>query len=164
MPSWNADQYLKFEEERTQPCRDLVARLAEDGVNSIVDLGCGPGNSTRILAQRWPNARITGIDSSASMIEVARQEQPQYRWIVADIVEWASKEPELFDIVFSNAALQWVQDHAATYPKLFARVKPGGAFAMQIPSDVNSLPHRMMREVAPPNLNVKEWHAYPAAF
>jgi trans-aconitate 2-methyltransferase len=164
MPTWNADQYLKFEEERTQPCRDLAARLPEGGVRSVVDLGCGTGNSSRILAQRWPDAKITGIDSSASMIGVARQEQPRHRWIASDIAEWASSERELFDIVFSNAALQWVPDHAAVYPKLFARVSPAGAFAVQIPSDFNSLPHRIMREVAPPNLNAKEWHAHPAAF
>src|ERR1051326_5641780 len=127
MPTWNADQYLKFEEERTRPCRDLVTRLPEDGVNSMVDLGCGPGNSTRILAQRWPGARITGIDNSASMIEVARREQPAHRWVVRDIVQWTSDEQELFDIVFSNAALQWVPDHAAVYPSLFERVKAGGA-------------------------------------
>jgi trans-aconitate 2-methyltransferase len=164
MPTWNADQYLKFEEERTQPCRDLAARLLTDPVESIVDLGCGPGNSTRILTRKWPAARITGVDSSTSMIDVARREQPQHRWVVSDIVQWASKEHELFDVVFSNAALQWVPDHAAVYPQLFARVRPGGVFAVQIPSDFNSPPHRLMRAIAPPDLQVKEWHAHSAAF
>jgi trans-aconitate 2-methyltransferase len=164
MPTWNADQYLKFEEERTQPCRDLAARLPSHGVRSVVDLGSGPGNSTRILAERWPNARITGVDNSASMIDVARWEQPQHRWVVSDITRWSSEEHEQFDIVFSNAALQWVPDHAEVYPSLFARVAPGGAFAVQIPSDVHSLPHRMMREIAPPDLKVREWHAHPAGF
>jgi trans-aconitate 2-methyltransferase len=176
MPTWNADQYLKFEEERTQPCRDLVARLPAAGasaiersvnqgsVRSIVDLGCGPGNSTRILAEKWPWARISGIDNSASMIDVARREQPQRRWVVSDIVEWAVNEHELFDIVFSNAALQWVPDHATVYPQLIARVAPGGVMAVQIPSDIDSPPHRMMRENAPPDLNIREWHAHPAAF
>jgi trans-aconitate 2-methyltransferase len=164
MPTWNADQYLKFAEERTQPCRDLAARLPTGDIRSIIDLGCGPGNSTRILGERWPNARITGIDNSPSMIDVASREQPQHRWIASDIVQWASEEREQFDIVFSNAALQWVPDHAALYPRLFARVGAGGAFAVQIPSNFNSPPHRMMREIASPQMDVKEWHAHPPGF
>ena len=164
MPTWNADQYLKFADERAQPCRDLVARIAVDGVRSIVDLGCGPGNSTRILAERWPTAQTIGVDDSVSMIDVARREQPKRLWAARDITQWASEEKGLFDVVFSNAALQWAPDHASLYPKLFDRVAPGGAFAVQIPSDVHSLPHRIMREVAPPDLKVKEWHAHPAAF
>jgi trans-aconitate 2-methyltransferase len=164
MPTWNADQYLKFEEERTQPCRDLAARLPADGIRSVADLGCGPGNSTRILADKWPDAAITGVDNSASMIDVARREQPQYRWVVRDITEWASEEREQFDVVFSNAALQWVPDHAALYPRVFARVRSGGSLAVQIPSDINSPPHRLMRETAPAGLNVREWHAHPPGF
>jgi trans-aconitate 2-methyltransferase len=164
MPSWNADQYLKFEEERTQPCRDLAARLPVESVRSIVDLGCGPGNSTRILAEKWPNARITGVDNSASMIDVARREQPEHQWVVSDITQWSADEREHFDAVFSNAALQWVPDHATLYPRLFARVAPGGSIAVQIPSDFNSLPHRLMREVASPDLKVKEWHAHSPGF
>src|SRR5262249_47874356 len=89
MPIWNADQYLKFAEERTQPCRDLAARVSLPEVKSIIDLGCGPGNSTAILAERWPDAQISGLDSSASMIDVARREQPKHEWIVSDITDWA---------------------------------------------------------------------------
>src|SRR5262249_20280673 len=136
MPTWNADQYLKFAEERTQPCRDLAVRVSLANLKTIVDLGCGPGNSTQILAERWPAARITGVDNSVSMIDVARAEQPQHRWVVADIVRWASGVGEQFDLVFSNAALQWVPDHSVLYPRLFAHVAPGGALAIQIPSDV----------------------------
>ena len=170
MPTWNADQYLKFAEERTQPCRDLAARISLPDVRTIMDLGCGPGNSTNVLAQRWPNAEITGLDNSPSMIEAARREQPQHRWIVSDITEWAadpSNQGEQFDVVFSNASLQWVPDHASVYPKLFARVAPGGAFAAQIPADLNARPHELMREIASPRMNVmnvKEWHANPPGF
>jgi len=164
MPTWNADQYLKFAEERTQPCRDLALRVAVRDVNAIVDLGSGPGNSTQILAERWPSAQITGVDNSASMIEVARREQPRHRWLVSDIVQWALQEREQFDVVFSNAALQWVPDHAALYPRLFARVASGGALAVQIPSDINSPPHRLMRELASCDMDVKEWHADPPSF
>ncbi|PYR84327.1 MAG: trans-aconitate 2-methyltransferase, partial [Acidobacteria bacterium] len=88
MPTWNADQYLKFEDERTQPCRDLVARVSLADVRTVIDLGCGPGNSTGVVAERWPGAEITGLDDSASMIEDARRRQPQYRWIIQDITRW----------------------------------------------------------------------------
>jgi trans-aconitate 2-methyltransferase len=164
MPTWNADQYLKFTEERTRPCHDLVGAIRAANVRKIIDLGCGPGNSTEVLARRWPEAEITGLDNALSMIDVARREQPQHRWTVADITEWASKETEQYDIVFSNAALQWVDDHASVYPKLFDRLRPGGALAVQIPSDFNALSHRLMREVAPPGLHVKEWYCHAPAF
>ena len=159
MPTWNADQYLKFAEERTQPCRDLAVRISIDDVRTVIDLGCGPGNSTRVLAGRWPNAAITGLDNSAPMIETACGEQPQHRWMVGDISQWASEKGPRFDIVFSNAALQWVPDHAVLYPKIIARVVPGGAFAAQMPADIDSPPHRLMREIAP-GMRVKEWHAH----
>ena len=164
MPSWNADQYLKFADERTQPCRDLVARIGAASVQSVIDLGCGPGNSTAVLAQRWPGAAITGLDNSASMIDAARHEHPAHRWIARDISEWAANETERFDIVFSNAALQWVPDHASLYPRLLARVRSGGALAVQIPADFDALPHRLMRELAPPGVFVKEWRSHEPAF
>jgi trans-aconitate 2-methyltransferase len=164
MPTWNADQYLKFAVERTQPCRDLVARIGAANVRSIIDLGCGPGNSTAVLAERWPEADITGLDSSASMIDVARREQPGRRWIARDISEWAADETGRFDIVFSNAALHWVPDHASLYPRLLARVRAGGVIAVQIPADFDALPHRLMRELGPMEMQVKEWHAHEPAF
>ena len=164
MPTWNADQYLKFADERTQPCRDLVARIRVVNVRSVIDLGCGPGNSTAVLAERWPDAGITGLDSSASMIDVARREQPAHRWIARDISEWAANETERFDIVFSNAALHWLPDHATLYPRLLARVRAGGALAVQIPADFDALPHRLMRELAPAGVQVKEWHSHEPAF
>jgi len=90
MPTWNAAQYLKFAEERTRPCKDLAAAINIAAVRRVIDLGCGPGNSTLVLAERWPDAEIVGLDNSSSMIEVARNEQPQRTWILADISEWAS--------------------------------------------------------------------------
>jgi trans-aconitate 2-methyltransferase len=164
MPSWNAAQYLKFADERTRPCRDLVAAIALPHVHWLIDLGCGPGNSTRVLADRWPDAKITGLDNATAMIDVARTEQPQHRWIVRDIAEWAANEREQFDLVFSNAALQWVEDHVALYPKLMQRVAPGGAFAAQIPADFDALPHRLMRELVPPGVVVREWHSHTPGF
>jgi trans-aconitate 2-methyltransferase len=166
MSGWNPNQYLKFAEERAQPCRDLAARIAVANVRRAIDLGCGPGNSTAILRDRWPDAEITGLDSSSSMIERAQREHGRHRWIAGDIADWATHSGDLYDIVFSNAALQWVDDHATLYPRLLARVAPGGALAIQIPGNIDALPHRLMREVAaspawscsfPPG-KVREWH------
>src|SRR5207249_11780528 len=107
MPTWNANQYLKFEEERTLPCRDLVARSGVTNVKKVIDLGCGPGNSTKVVAERWPGALVIGLDDSESMIGDARHKQPQHQWIVEDITRWAEKpSSETFDLIFSNAALQ----------------------------------------------------------
>jgi len=164
MPSWNADQYLKFADERTRPCRDLLAAIDLPSVHQLIDLGCGPGNSTTALADRWPGAEITGLDNASSMIGVAENAQPQHRWMVREIAEWAMNERDQFDLVFSNAALQWVPDHASLYPRLIDRVRPGGALAVQIPANSDALPHRLMRELAPSGLRVREWHAHDHAF
>jgi trans-aconitate 2-methyltransferase len=167
MPTWNADQYLKFGEQRIRPCHDLLDRVARASLQDakrIIDLGCGPGNSTAELAERWPDAEISGLDNSAAMIEVARREQPHRRWIFDDISSWTANEKERFDIVFSNAALQWVPDHASLFPRLMERVAPGGALAIQIPADFNALPHRLMRELAPSGARAKEWFSHEPAF
>jgi trans-aconitate 2-methyltransferase len=173
---WNPNQYLKFAEERTQPCRDLVARVCVPHPRRVIDLGCGPGNSTAVLMERWPEAEFTGLDSSAGMIERARQEHPHHRWIAGDIAEWAAETGTdgdgQFDVVFSNAAMQWVDDHAVVYPRLLSRVAPGGALAIQIPGNIDALPHRLMRELAaspawshwfPPG-KLREWHHHEIEF
>jgi trans-aconitate 2-methyltransferase len=164
MPTWNADQYLKFADERTRPCRDLVAAIAVPKVQRVIDLGCGPGNSTNVLAARWPEAEIIGLDNAASMIQVARTERPDRTWIRSDISEWAAAEGESFDVVFSNAALHWIENHEWLFPKLLGHVRPGGVLAAQVPSDFNAPPHRIMRELAPANLSVKQWHSHDPGF
>jgi trans-aconitate 2-methyltransferase len=172
MCGWNPNQYLKFAAERTQPCRDLAARIALSKPRRVIDLGCGPGNSTAVLRDRWPDAEFTGLDSSAEMIERARRGYPRQRWIAGDIAEWAAGSDGPFDVVFSNAAMQWVEDHAAVYPQLLSRVAPGGVLAIQIPGNIDALPHRLMREVAaspqwsgsfPPG-KVREWHHHEMEF
>src|SRR5262249_25622168 len=136
MPTWNANQYLKFADERGLPCRDLAGRIAVADARRVIDLGCGPGNSTEVLARRWPDAKITGFDSSAAMIETARKAEPAGDWVTGDIVEWAKdSRGERFDVVFANASLQWIPDHAANFPRLLGRVAPGGAFAAQMPGN-----------------------------
>src|SRR5262245_46117903 len=102
---WDPEQYLHFAEERTRPCQELAARVAIRSPRRVIDLGCGPGNSTQVLAERWPEADLTGLDSSADMIAAARKNAPARRWVVSNIATWAASAAERYDLVFSNAAL-----------------------------------------------------------
>jgi trans-aconitate 2-methyltransferase len=142
---WNVVQYQRFEAERTQPVRDLVARILLDPIHAVIDLGCGPGNSTKVLRDRWPEADITGLDNSPEMIDTARKTQPKGHWLLGDISEWA-ETGERVDLVFSNAALQWVPNHATLFPRLLAR--SSGAFAVQMPANFSGPAHELMREMA----------------
>jgi trans-aconitate 2-methyltransferase len=146
MPTWNSEQYLKFADERTRPAVDLAARVALESPRRVVDLGCGPGNSTAVLARRWPHAELTGLDNSPAMLAAARKDCPQGHWQEGDIAAWAAAEP--FDLVFSNAAMQWIPNHAKVVPQQFAQVAQGGAWAMQIPANLGAPPHRIIRELA----------------
>jgi trans-aconitate 2-methyltransferase len=143
---WDPSLYLEFDAQRTQPSIDLLSRIDLAGPADIADLGCGPGNSTAVLAGRWPQARITGVDHSAEMLDRARSEQPAVCWVQCDIANWTPDG--FFDLVFTNAALQWVPDHGRLLPRLMARVRPGGAFAMQIPYHLHSRVHRIIEEIA----------------
>ena len=140
MPKWDAELYLRFSSERTQPSVDLIQRIAIPDPGRIIDLGCGPGNSTAVLRQRWPKADITGLDSSSDMISAASRSYPHNEWLIGDIAAWSTEIP--FNVVFSNAALQWVPRHAILIPHLFAQVASGGALAVQMPAHFNSPLHR----------------------
>jgi len=146
MPRWDANLYLRFGQERTQAAVDLVAHTELERPCRIVDLGCGPGNSTAVLRARWPEAEITGVDQSAEMLAEARRGWSDGRWIEGDIAAWRADEP--CDLVFSNAALQWVHGHAQLIPHLVAQVAPSGALAVQVPMHFDSPLHRRMRELA----------------
>jgi trans-aconitate 2-methyltransferase len=172
MPTWNPGQYLKFAEERTRPSRDLAARVDVWRPLRIIDLGCGPGNSAEAIAQRWPDAAITGLDSSPSMIDAARAMRPDCEWRAGDIAEWAASSHERFDVVFSNAALQWVGDHASLFPRLFEHVETGGALAVQAPGNYDGPSNRAMRALAAsggwrrwfPEGRTNEWHTHDLDF
>src|SRR5204862_982502 len=112
----------------------------------IVDLGCGPGNSTGVLRRRWPGAAITGVDGSAELLDAARRDHPGIAFETGDIANWAPAEP--YDLVFSNAALQWVGGHERLVPRLLDAVAPGGALAVQMPRNHDFATHRLMRQAA----------------
>jgi len=144
--TWSPAQYLAFEDDRTRPVRDLVAAIPGGDARAVVDLGCGPGNSTEVLAMRFPDAEVSGLDSSAEMIAAAKQRLPGLRFEVADIAAWEAPGP--FDVLLANAVLQWVPDHAALLPRLVGRLAPGGSLAVQMPDNLDEPAHRLMREVA----------------
>lgn len=146
MTDWNPDLYLKYEAERTQPSYDLASRISVARPATIVDIGCGPGNSTRVLRERWPEAEILGLDSSPEMIAKARKAYPQANWILADASQWETAVK--YDIVFSNATLQWIPGHETLLKRLFDRVNAGGALAIQIPTNSDSPLHHAVLEVA----------------
>ena len=132
MPTWDPNQYVKFLDERTQPSRDLCARIPLAAPARVLDVGCGPGNSTRVLRERWPGAKVAGLDNSREMVDRARADCPEGDWILADA---ASFEPAGdWEVVVSNAALQWLPDHDRLLPRLLGWVAPGGCLAVQMPA------------------------------
>ena len=156
MSDWNPEQYLKFGSERTRPSIDLMARIRIERAGSILDVGCGPGNSTQVLRLRWPRAEITGLDNSKKMIEEARKSYPGGKWLVGDASELEGEGA--YDIVFSNAALQWIPGHSVLIPRLFSLVRPGGAMAAQVPANSGSPLHRGLLSVS----RKAQWRALTA--
>src|SRR5882757_5622518 len=148
--SWSARQYVQFEDERTRPVRDLLAALPAIDARRVIDIGCGPGNSTELLAARFTGAAVSGLDSSADMVAAARRRLPGLRFDLADVEGWAyeSDAGAPFDVILANAVLQWVPDHARLFPALAAKLTPGGAFAVQMPDNLGEPAHRLMREIA----------------
>jgi trans-aconitate 2-methyltransferase len=144
--TWSAKQYVNFEDERTRPVRDLVAAVPPMEARSVVDLGCGPGNSTEVLAARFPAAAVRGLDSSPDMIAAARQRLPRAAFSIGGIEAWSDAGP--FDVILANAVLHWVPNHATLLPSLITRLNGGGGLAIQMPDNLDGPAHRLMREVA----------------
>lgn len=138
--------YLAFAGERTRAAAELAARIDCTSPRTIADLGCGPGNSTALLAARWPEAAIEGIDNSRAMLREARESAVRARWIEADVSAWAPKAA--YDIVYANATLHWVPDHATLLPRLVSYLSPGGALAFQVPRNFREPSHAIMQELA----------------
>jgi trans-aconitate 2-methyltransferase len=142
---WNDAQYLKFGDERTRAARELLTRVPLERVDRAVDLGCGPGNSTALLRDRWPNAKLTGIDSSSEMLERARRDFPTVEWLLGDAGGYRASEP--VDLLFANAVFHWLPDHATLFPSLIEQVRKGGVLAVQMPHSFDEPSHRLMRDV-----------------
>ncbi|MEU5521246.1 trans-aconitate 2-methyltransferase [Streptomyces sp. NPDC047860] len=147
-PVWDPAQYLRHADHRTRPFTDLLARIPElpEDPPRIADLGCGAGNVTAILAERWPAAQITGYDNSPEMLDKARADHGGLRFAHADVRTWTPDGPH--DLIVSNATLHWVPGHADRFPEWIAGLAPGGTFAFQVPGNFDAPSHALMRELA----------------
>lgn len=145
---WDSAVYLRFKAERTQPSIDLVKRIGLEQPRKLLDVGCGPGNSTQVLADAFPNAlRIIGIDSSPEMIEAAKDDHPDMEFRICDASDLPSLGEDGFDVVFSNACIQWVPDHPRLIRDMLALLRPGGMLAVQIPMNYQEPIHRIIGEL-----------------
>ena len=142
---WDPQQYLTFAAPRLQPAIDLLARIPLYAPKSVVDLGCGPGNVTPLLQQRWPSANILGLDNSDEMLEKARDSVPQAKFEKVDVSSW--NPTRKFNVIYSNAALQWIAGHETLFPHIAAQVAPGGVLAIQIPRNFDAPSHSLMLDV-----------------
>lgn len=146
MADWDPTLYARFSEERARPVGDLLARVPLAAPRRIVDLGCGAGASTAPLVARWPQAEVLGIDTSPAMIAAARTAVAGARFEIADVATFEPAAP--VDLLFSNAALQWLPDHATLLPRLMGLLAPGGVLAVQMPETLDEPSHAAMRAVA----------------
>jgi trans-aconitate 2-methyltransferase len=147
--SWNPSQYLQYEDARLRPALDLLARIPLDRPESVVDLGCGPGNVAQWIARRWPDAQIEGVDGDAAMLAKAREAtagDDRYRWVQSDLAAWHPVRPP--ELVYSNAALHWLDDHRALFPRLLQAVAARGALAVQMPDNFGAPSHRELFDLA----------------
>lgn len=167
MVTWDPDLYVRFADHRDRPFHDLLARVsaAPEEVARAADLGCGPGTLTATLRDRWPSARVLGVDSSAEMIDKASQgptEDPLLRFVQQDLRDWIRQEPlSGYDLIVSNATLQWVPDHLDLLPDLVCLLRPAGWLAIQIPGNHDAPLHTILRELARSGRYAA--HAAPAA-
>ena len=146
MSDWSANQYLKFEDERTRPPRDLIAQIPLARAERVIDLGCGPGNSTELLVARYPDAEVIGLDSSPDMLTQARVRLPKGAFIQADLVSWTP--PERTNLLFANASFQWLPDHQAVLRRMLQALPPGGVLAVQMPDNTSEPALALMGKVA----------------
>jgi trans-aconitate 2-methyltransferase len=163
MTDWNPKAYLKYEKERNIPALDLARRIEHDHPETILDVGCGPGNSTEILFSRWQGARITAIDNSPAMLEKARQTNPRVDWVLCDATQDLSFMGK-FDIIFSNATLQWIPRNDLLISKLFAMLNPGGVLAAQIPFVKEMLLHQILIDISQTPQWVKYFKDMPSFY
>ena len=154
--TWDPDRYLTYADERGRPFVELLSRVAAEDPREVVDLGCGPGNLTALLAERWPGAHVLGLDSSAEMIAKARASSDRVAFEVADLRDW--RPSGAVDVLVSNATLQWVPGHLQLLPELVAKVAPAGWLAFQVPGNFEEPSHTIRRDLA----GEPEYAAYTA--
>lgn len=144
--AWSPTQYLKFEDERTRPPRDLLAQVPLERVENAIDLGCGPGNSTELIVQRYGKEGVSGLDNDANMLAAARKRLPGTPFFEADLTTWRPKEPA--DLLFSNAVFQWVPNHLPIFDRLMDGLRPGGVLAIQMPDNLMEPSHQLMEDIS----------------
>jgi len=144
--TWDPRQYLKFGGERLRPAHDLLARVTAEAPRSVVDLGCGTGTVTALIRARWPDAEVAGVDNSEPMLARARAAVPGVAWELADLAHWSPAAPP--DLLVSNAALHWLDDHATLFPRLLAQLQPGGTLAVQMPAQHTAPSHLIGYDLA----------------
>lgn len=142
--SWDPEQYLAFADERLRPALELLERVPLQSPSLVYDLGCGTGNVTRLMAERWPNAEVHGIDNSREMLQQASVEPSRVKWTRMDVSHWSAERPA--DLIYSNATLHWLDDHASLFPRLLDSLAAGGCLAVQMPLSWDMPSHRLMRE------------------
>ncbi|MEQ9640178.1 MAG: methyltransferase domain-containing protein [Alphaproteobacteria bacterium] len=143
---WDPAQYLAFADHRARPALELLARVAHPAPAQVYDLGCGTGAMVKMMHERWPEAEVTGVDRSADMLATAREAAPGAAFEAADLADWAPAAPA--DVIYSNAALHWLDGHDHLFPRLFGHLAPGGVLAVQMPRNFQQPSHALMREVA----------------
>jgi trans-aconitate 2-methyltransferase len=146
MADWSPSTYLKFEDERTRPAADLLAHVPLAAADRVVDVGCGPGNSTELLSARFPHAEIIGLDNSPAMLAEARRRLPALRFESADAETWTPQAD--VDLVYANATYQWIPGHLEQLPRVLAALKGGAVLAVQMPDNLAEPTHRLMSETA----------------
>lgn len=147
--TWDPDRYLTYADERGRPFVDLITRIDTADPRVVVDLGCGPGNLTALLGERWPAAAVTGVDSSPEMIAKAQASVAGVSFVVGDVRDWSAPDGvDGVDVLVSNATLQWLPDHLELLPRLLGQVRPGGWFAFQVPGNFDEPSHTIRTELA----------------
>jgi len=142
---WDPTQYLKFADHRLRPSLELMERIPLESPRVVYDLGCGAGEQARMMADKWPDATVYGVDSSPQMIEKSSATPSRVQWVESDVRTWQPTETP--DLIYSNAALQWVDGHKELFPRLLSLLAPGGCLAVQIPLSWPMPSHRMMRQM-----------------
>ena len=144
MTTWNPVQYMKFGSDRLRPAMDLIAQIPIENISQLIDLGCGPGNVTHLLSQKWPDAKVKGLDASVHMLKQAKASYDTILWEAGNVQSWVAEEP--VDLIFSNACLHWLGDHDVLFPRLLDQLKPDGVMAVQMPNNFSAPTHQLIKE------------------